>query len=279
MEKTSDQVNDYSRKAIRREVVREGLTHWLTLYPTAVGIPIGLAGFLFHMPVLYFGLVGTLTLSLASAIIHVFFREETIGARYLERLSKKIKAEETRALASLQEDLQACRQQVVGGEHAVQATEQFARLQRKYENVRIVLDKKLQRGELTYGRFIGAAEQVYLRGLENLKQLVVVLQSLSSIDTEYIRTRLDILNMKTKRDSADVKEQETLHNRITLMENQLALVNQLLTVNEEAMTALEETTAAIAAMQTTGTTSHEEYDSAILQLQEIAGNAHLYNRR
>ena len=63
------------------------------------------------------------------------------------------------------------------------------------------------------------------------------------------------------------------------MDEQLDKVNQLLTNNEEAMTALEEATAAIAAMHTGGKFSDADYESAIAQLQEIAGRAYLYNRR
>lgn len=275
----SPELNDFSRKAIRKEVMREGLSHWLTLYPTAVGIPLGLTAFLFNLPILYFGMIGTLTISLASAIVNIFFREDAIANRYLERLSRKLKEEEKKTLATLGEELRASRKNRIGREYAEQATEQFARLQQKYANVQAVLGKKLSRGELAYGRFIGASEQVYLTGLDNLKQIVAILHSLGSIDPGYISSRLKQLEKAKKKTPADRKERETLLKRIRLKDEQLDKVNILLTNNEEAMTTLEETTAAIAAMNTDGKFTTADYESAIEQLQEIAGKAYLYNRK
>lgn len=272
-------LNDFSRGAIRNEVLREGLTHWLTLYPTAIGIPLGLAAFLFNLPVLYFGMIGTLSVSLASAIINVFFREEVIASRYLAKLAQKIQEEERQTLAGLGDELRQCQKNESGREYAEQALEQFKQLQKKYENVHTVLKNKLNEGELAYGRFVGASEQVYMTGLENLKQIVAVMQSLGSIEPDYIAQRLQQLEKIGSASPADLKEKETLNKRRRLMDEQLDKVNQLLTNNEEAMTALEEATAAIAAMNTGGKFSDTDYESAIAQLQEIAGRAYLYNRR
>lgn len=276
----SPRLRDYSRKAIRKEVLREGLTHWLTLYPSAIGIPLGLAAFLFNLPLLYFGMITTLSVSLISAIIHIFFREDTIAARYLERLARRLKEEEQVTLENLGNELHACRNNNnAGTSYGKQADEQFTRLQQKYQNVQAVLNKKLDQGELTYGRFIGASEQVYLSGLENLKQTVTIMQSLGSIDPEYISSRLAQLEKMESSGPAEVKEREALLKRLQLREEQLNKVNMLLTGNEEAMTSLEETTAAIAAMDTDGAITGVDYESAIEQLQEIAGKAYLYNRK
>lgn len=275
----SPRVRDYSRKAIQREVMREGLTHWLTLYPSAIGIPLGLAGFLFNLPLLYFGMITTLSVSLVSAIVHIFFREDAIAARYLDRLARRLREEEEATLANLGNELRNCREKdSTGAAYGKQADEQFSRLQQKYRNVQDVLNKKLDQGELTYGRFIGASEQVYLSGLENLKQAATIMQSLGSIDPDYIASRLTELERMTGSGQAEVKEREALLKRLQLRQEQLDKVNLLLTSNEEAMTSLEETTAAIAAMDTDGRGTAAEYDSAIEQLQEIAGKAHLYNR-
>ncbi len=275
----SSRMNDFSSRAMRNEVLREGLTHWLTLYPTAISVPLGLAAFLFNLPVLYFGVIGTLTLSFASAIVNIFFRDDVIANRYLARLAKKIKEDEKRTLGNLGNELRECRKNKIGREYADQAVEQFDRLRQKYDNVHSVLSKKLNEGELTYGRFVGASEQVYLSSLENLKQVAAVLQSLGSIDPKYISERFRQLEKEGSKSKADIKEVETLRKRFTVMEEQLDKVNHLLTNNEEAMTALEETTAAIAAMKTGGRFTDADYESAIEQLQEIAGKAYLYNRQ
>lgn len=274
----SSKVKDFSSQAVKRVVLREGLTHWLSLYPAALGAPLGLAAFLFDMPLLYFGMIGTLTVSLASVIINIFFRHDAIANRYLERLSEKLHEDEKKTLANLENELRQASQIKYGGPLAGQGKEQFRRLQVKYENVHTVLRKKLSSGELAFGRFEGASEQVYLNGLENLKQIVTILQSLESIDPEYIGLRLSQLNTINKLTTADQKERETLLKRLQLRKDQLEKVNQLLTSNEEAMTTLEETTAAIASMDTSGKLTEMEYDTAIEQLQEIVARAHIYNK-
>lgn len=271
-------VTDFSKQAVKGEVLKQSLTHWLTMYPPAFGLPLGLAAFLFNMPLLYLGMVGSLTIGFASAIVNIFFREEVIAGRYLENLTRKLQEEEKRTLQNLAGDLQESRHIEVGGAYAEQGLEQFKRLQHKYENVSALLSKKLNRGELAFGRFIGAAEQVYLSGLDNLKQVAAILQSLGSIDPQYIQARLRQLEAIPNRNDMNQKEKETLLKRLTLRDSQLEKVNALLTHNEEAMTTLEETTAAIATMDTDGKFAGTDFESAIGQLQEIAERASIYNK-
>jgi len=220
---------------------------------------------------------GTLFVGTANAIVHIFFRHERIANNYITRLNKKLKEHERGVLESLHKNLKTCRAIKGAEQYASQGTEQFVRVQKKYQNVHELLEQKLTSGELTFGRFVGAAEQVYLSALDNLKQAVAMLQSAGSIDPDYIHDRLKQLAEIKQLTEADRRESEALNKRLKLREEQLEKVSHLLTNNEEAMTKMEETTAAIASMQTDGSFATTDFETAITQLQELAKSAHIYN--
>jgi len=229
------QVSDFSQKAIQRAVLKEGLAHPLTLFPSALGLLSGLAGFLFSLPILFAIMAGTFVIGAGSLIVNIFFLSERTASRYIRRLNAKLKEHEKYVLASLQKDLREC-SSIKGAEHyASQGVEQFRRIQKKYQNVLDLLEQKLSSGELTFGRFSGAAEQVYLSTLNNLKQVVATLKSAGTIDPDYIEGRLEQLAMLEHKSEADRKEGDTLKKRRALREQQLDKVNHLLTKNEEAL--------------------------------------------
>jgi hypothetical protein len=272
-------LSDFSQKAIQRAVLKEGLGHPLTLFPPALGLISGLAGFLFSVPPLFAIMAGTFVIGAGSIIVNIFLLSERSASRYIRRLNAKLKEHEKYVLASLEKDLLEC-SSIKGGEHyALQGVEQFRRIQEKYQNVLDLLEQKLSSGELTFGRFSGAAEQVYLSTLNNLKQVVATLQSAGTIDPGYIEGRLEQLGMLKQKSEADGKEVDTLKKRRALREEQLDKINHLLTRNEEAMTEMETTTAAIADMQTDGSFAATDFDHAITLLQELAQRAHMYNHK
>ena len=110
-------------------------------------------------------------------------------------MNKKLKLFEEDVIKSLQENLEGCTAIKGAEQHARQGAEQFKRMQEKYQNVRELLEQKLSSGELAFGRFIGAAEQVYLSTLDNLKQAVTIMRSAGSIDPVYINERLKHLEV------------------------------------------------------------------------------------
>lgn len=271
-------INDFSRSAIRKEVRKTGLTHWLTLYPPAIGLPVGVAGILFNIPLLYGAAIGACLLSLSSVIINIFFRSDRIASRHIEKLNKMLKAHEKNIKKDLYESLENCAGVKGIGEYALHGREQFRKVQDKYENISELLEQKLSTGELTFSRFIGAAEQVYLSALDNLKQIVTLLKSAGSIDTGYINKRISQMRARSAFSDAEQKELDALNKRLELRQEQLGMVNDLLSNNEEAMTKMEETTAAIATMKTDGSFASTDFETAITQLQELAQRAQIYNK-
>jgi len=267
-------LQDFSQGAIQRHIVQQGLTHWLTLYPSALALPLGFAAYLFNTPALYLGLLGGLALGLGSAVVNIFFRGEALSAGYLQELAEATNIQKARMLERLRSSLAQGRAIPGAEDYAEQGLEQFERMGSRFENLRRMLAVKFQQGELSHGRFLGAAEQVYLGGLDNLQRIVSLLESVSGMDAAYVEKRL--ASLEGLSGEADRKERETLLRRISLRNNQLERVNELLTANEEAMTALEETVASVAAMSTGAAFAQGDFDTAIEQLQQVAARARHY---
>ncbi|CAK8714351.1 MAG: hypothetical protein CDV28_11928 [Candidatus Electronema aureum] len=267
-------LQDFSQRAIQGHVVWQGLTHWLTLYPPALALPLGFAAYLFNTPLLYLGLLGGLTVGLGSAIVNIFFRGEALSASYLQQLVEGSQRQKAQMLEGLRRSLQQA-ERIAGAEaYAEQGLEQFERMRVKFDKLGSLLATRFQHGELSYGRFLGAAEQVYLGSLDTLQRIIVLLESVGGIDLDYIDKQL--ASIKEPTNEADRKERETLIRRSKLRCEQLERVNELLAANEEAMTALEETVVAVAAMSTNTALAQGDFEAAIAQLQQVAVRARQY---
>jgi hypothetical protein len=264
-------LQDFSQAAIQRQIIRQGLSHWLTLYPPALGLPLGFAAYLFNTPLLYLGLLGGLTVGLGSAIVNIFFRGDALSASYLQQLAEGTQAQKAQTLEGLRRSLQQA-QRIAGAESsAEQGLEQFERMRVKFDKLGALLVTKFSQGELSYGRFLGAAEQVYLGSLDTLQRIIVLLESVGGIDLAYIDKRLASIEGLTS--AADCKEREALVRRQRLRSEQLARIDELLAGNEEALTALEETMVAVAAMSTNTALAKGDFETAIEQLQQVAARA------
>ena len=88
-----------------------------------------------------------------------------------------------------------------------QAISQFQDVQEKIVNFRDVLGKKLSPQEMTFSRYMGSAEQVYLSVLDNLDKMATILESISTIDVSYIEDRLQALK-KLKAPAAAMRKRE-----------------------------------------------------------------------
>ncbi|WP_446011720.1 hypothetical protein [Candidatus Electrothrix sp.] len=263
-------IEDFSGRAVQKAVQAESLFHPVSLYSTALGLLSGLGWYLFDMSMLAISMGGLLCLGAGMATVNMIFRRDIIARQYLDRLSARFAEEREGLLRTLSTDLEKCRHIRGAGQYGEQARQQFVFITEKYDTFRTMLDQKLKHGELTYGRFLGAAEQVYLGGLDTLRRIVVLLQSVATIDPDYIAQRLAELERLTTPDPADEREYATLKKRQELMEEQLKQVNNLLTDNEESMTIMNQTIATVAQMQTGGDLASMDLETAMENLQELA---------
>lgn len=158
---------------------------------------------------------------------------------------------------------------------AGQPLAQLRLLRDKLDKLATVLRHRLDAGELTYGRYLGTAEQVYLAALDNLHEIALVLASQSPEDEAYVGRRL----REIEADGVSERERleyDTLTQRQALAERQRLKVEGWLAENERALTVLDNTAAALAETRTRAGHATLSAEEAIQELEALAGRTGRY---
>lgn len=267
-------IGDFSKASVEKAVLAATLQHPLTLYPIAVGV-VGVVAVVLLIPSFDWLLVaiGAITLGVSCWIVNFFFRSELYADRYMQSLHDELIRQRQLRLESLHDALEAC-QTVPGAESlAAQGRGQFVRIREKFDNLTTILDQQLNRRELTYHRYCGSAEQVYLSVLDHLREVVTLLQSIRAIDPSYIRQRRRALLALASLTPTDEEEIRILDDRDKLYTQQLERVSVLLTQNEAAMTTLDQTATALADMKTVKGHAAVDMETARQALEALAQRA------
>lgn len=271
------QVDEYLPAAIQKAVVQNTMKHPVTIYPIALGVSSGVVGALFNLPVLLATAVGLFLAGPAWAVIQIFFRHEALGSRYLASLHERQKQYEAYLIDKIESGLKECAATKELKSTAVTAIAQLQSIRVKLANIQELLQMKLRTNEITYGRFLGAAEQVSLGVLDNLNSVTGILTSMTSIDFTYVQARLKELSAKSSAGQEDLDQRSALQARLDLWRSQLRNVEQFIARNEDAMTEMEHISAAIAQWRTERKFADNDFESTLKQLQVLAQQAQEYN--
>jgi len=155
-----------------------------------------------------------------------------------------------------------------------QPAEQLAALQEKRRSLIAVLERRLDSGELTYARYLATAQQVYASALDNLHEVAVAIESISTIDERYVQRRLSELASDHADEESAGRERETLERRLELRDTQRRKIARLMAQNEAALTSLNRTTTALADVPIGK--RPEDADAAMAALEELADRAGQY---
>ncbi len=261
---------EFSQAAIAKAVLKTTVQKPYVLYPTVLGV-LGLTASVLLGPKLFFLLLATLGIGAGLGIwsFDYFGRKQRHANDYLQHLHKILADRRIQVIEPLKTDLRA-----VGSEPGL---EQLARLNEKFRAFEDMLLKKLDPHELTYGRYLGMAEQVYLSSLDNLQRIANILQSIRAIEDDYLDRRIDGLERLAKPGQAQLDELETLKQRRALKQEQLEKVQYFFTENEEAMTQMDLTRTAIASMTTTQGHASTDMETAMKELQALTQRARDYS--
>ena len=158
-----------------------------------------------------------------------------------------------------------------------QAASQIDKLQAKMEAFDRVLKSKFEEGEMAFTRYHSVAEQVFLNALENLENMKTQLESIDTIDPDYIQHRCDELYKIAEQNDgytdAQMEERETLEQRWNLREEALQDVEKLLSQNEKAMTELDNIASKIARSKTDGRDNEAILRESIDKLNQMGAEA------
>ena len=266
----ASQLPDLSKGAVDKAVLAGALQHPAVVYPAAGAVIGGLgAAVLTASPFLIAGAAVGGGIALVSLGVNYLFRRDFFAARYIEAAHKNLVEYREALLQNLVQDL-----------NQVKAREAIAQLERFGEKLKTfedVLDDKLDRRELTFARFMGIAEQVYLSGLDNLRQVAAARKSAGVVDEGYIRGRIKALKGAGELSKAKKDELLGLEKQLELAAKYGSSVEELLAQNEQALAQLDAALSAITDMKTGSTQSSVGMETAMSDLQHIANRAHTYS--
>jgi len=261
---------DLSKRAVDWAVLSGSLQHPAVVYPAAAGVLGGIgAALLTASPVLVAGAVVGGGVALLALGVNCLFRRDFFASRYLEAAHQSVVAYRTAVLENLEEDLRSHK--------AREALSQLERFGEKVKAFEDVLDDKLGRKELTYARFLGIAEQVYLSGMDNLRQVALAKKSVATVDETYIRGRIKALGAAGEPSPARKQEAASLQQQLELAAKQHAGVEALLAQNEQALAQLDLALAAVTDMKTGSSQSSVSMETAMSDLQHVASRAGAYS--
>lgn len=267
---------DYSPQAIQKNVRCKSLAHPLTLFPTAFGMGCAAFAAIANVPMFYLlalaGFVGPIWL-----VVQMCFRSDALGKRYLKALDERREWYKFWLMDQVKVGLGQQYATEIACEHAVQGCQQFDRTRVVREGIQELLAMKLNTSELTFHRFLAAAEQAYLSILDNLKDVVAALKSANSIAPDDLKRRIAKC-VKTKQLSeADREEKETLEERLQLWNSQMQRVDSLLAKNERAITAMDNISSRISEWHTDQHFAASDVEFIITELHDLAQFAHQLN--
>ncbi len=257
------QLPELSKQAINGAVLRGALQHPAVVYPAAAGLlgGIGIA-LLASSPWLIATAVAGGAVALAAAGVNTVLRRQFFAGRYIESAHRAIQAYRDATLAHLEQELKQSGSREGSG--------QLLRFREKIEAFEAVLGEKLEKREITYGRFLGIAEQVYLSGVDNLRGIVLALKGAEAIDEKYIHQRIGALERGGAGSGARGRELTSLKQQLDLRSEQLRRIEACLAQNEQAMAQLDAALAAIAEMKTGSRQASVDMETAMNELQQIA---------
>jgi len=257
---------DLSPNAIRKQVVKNTLQHPAVLYPGAVGLLGGVAAVLLGpttIPLLL--AAGGASLAGLSWGLNFGLRGEKFANSYVKNIYNQMESQRIEQTQDLLQRLKEFQSE--------KGIEQYHRLEKKFETFKLLIQQKFSPHELTFGRYLGIAEQVYLACIDNLEMLASTLKSVRAIDENFIRKRL----AEIEHDSVNSREKDALIKRFELKQKQQERIRQIIASNEEAMTQLDMTSAAIAEMKTQEGRSSMGMEFAMKELSHLAARTHVYS--
>lgn len=247
------------------KIVLSDLRTWLAV---AVVIALEVAYFVWFRPSLAMAIAALAVGALSFVAWPLLFVRSESFARRFYQVPETVHADQKDKLQTLAADFD----ELEFGQGAAQ----LQMLREKFENLSEIMKRRLNAGELTYARYLGMAEQVYLSALDNLNEVAVALRSVSTINPDYIESRLSELSNSEQGIGEQHEESAALQERSSLYDEQQQRVTQLIAQNETAMTVLDKTATALAETKTGKGQASMDAEAAIAELERLAKQAGAY---
>lgn len=260
---------DLTPGAIQKAVMGTTLQRPLTVYPATVGLLGGFYTLVFGSnPIALGALAAGGSVTLLNWMYEYFIKGDDHANQYVTYFRKELEKRRIETLNHLEKELKDINND--------QAVTQVSLFRIKYENFHAILDRKLDPSEITYNRYLSIAEQVFLNGLDNLENAAIALKSISTIDRG--RIARDMQNLDNDNSVAGQQRLAELKTRLSLKDEQINRVNELLLTNEKALTQLDHVATKLANIDTRQNRAHVDMEDAMQELQHlISRTEHISN--
>jgi hypothetical protein len=199
-----------------------------------------------------------------------FFKGDRFFEQYRDHLRQLIDEDTERRRLELQQSLEA-----YGNKHACEQLEQF---QIKIKVFIEILDMKFpDKSQLTYNRYYTISQEVFLSGIDNLNEVLMMHKTLDAIDLDYIERSLQRLE-KQEQDASTKREQSSLlQSRQKYLDQQQDIKN-LMAQNEEALSKLDEAIVQVQDIKrSTNNESQLDMEASIEQLHRMAQQSYKFS--
>ena len=223
---------DFEEQAVIKALNKSILDNWFV--GASIGtIPVGiltaiLLGTEIGIPII----AGALLLGGGTWAWKRFFRGDKFLDKYRDHLRQLLDEDTERRRHELQQSLEA-----YGNKHACEQLEQF---QTKIKVFIEILDMKFpDKSQLTYNRYYTIAQEVFLSGIDNLNEVLLIHKTLDAIDMDYIERSLQRIGRR-EQDTATKRELNSLMQSKQQYLDQQQDIKDLMSQNEEALGKLDE---------------------------------------
>ncbi len=246
--------------AIKKAVMGTTLQRPLTIYPATIGALGGFYALVFGSnPIALAALAAGGSVTLLNWMYEYFIKGDDHANQYVTYFRKELEKRRIDTLKHLENELK--------GINNDQALTQVKLFRVKYDNFHAILNHKLDTSEITYNRYLSIAEQVFLNGLDNLENVAIALKSISTIDRSRIYREMQKI---ADDDSANGQQRlNELKTRLALKDEQMKRVNELLLINEKALTQLDHVATRLANIDTKQNRAHVDMEDAMQELKRL----------
>lgn len=152
------------------------------------------------------------------------------------------------------------------------ALKQLRQLHKKFNAFENILNHQFDKDEFTHKRYLTTAEQLYFGAVNNLNNLVMLWHSTSAIDSEHLKQQLES-------ETTDTLTIQALEKRLGIYEQSQTDIANILIVNEQAMTKLDELTSKLGSIQTREGLNEVRLDTAMSEILHLISRTDKYDIR
>jgi hypothetical protein len=200
-----------------------------------------------------------------------FFKGDKFFEQYRNHLRQLLDEDTKRRRNELQQSLDS-----YGNKHACEQLEQF---QNKIDVFIEILNVKFpDKNQLTYNRYYTIAQEVFLSGIDNLNEVLMIHRTLDAIDLDYIERSLQNLERREEDAAAKRERNSLLLSRQQYLDQQQDIKN-LMAQNEEALSKLDEAIVQVQDIKRSANNESQlDMDASIEQLHRMATQSYKFSR-